>query len=673
MCGICGVYNAQSGEPVSRALIERMTRLIAHRGPDDGGSYFDGPVGLGFARLSIIDLAGGHQPMCNETGEIWNYQALRKELSEKGHQFRTSCDTETIIHTYEEFDTDCLKRLHGMFSFAIWDSRRRRLFLARDRAGKKPLYYTQINGNFIFASEIKSLLCHPLVKREADMQALSDFLSVRYVPAPATLFANIYKVLPGHWLRYENGTIQQQCYWDFTFGKVEQFPIKHYLKGIREHVYRAVEERMMADVPVGAMLSGGVDSSIITGIMSKLTSYNVKTFSVGFDHPEYSELPYARLVADHFGTDHHELIVKSADMIRYWPLLTWHRDEPVSEPSDLGVYLISKLARQYVKVVLSGEGGDELFAGYPKYVVDWLANYYLLLPSSMRDQFIMPMIERLPYHMRKLKMAARNLSQPAPQRWMSWFGIFNGPLKDRLLTEHVKAAVEPDASRAFRRLLEQNPQRDQLSSMLYLDTKIWLPDNLLMKGDKMTMAASLEARIPLLDHRLIEYAANIPSHLKITTLQAKYLLKRAFADFLPAPILTRKKMGFNVPTGIWFREGQREFITHLLLSERMRSRGYFNDQCVARMLHDHLAGRTNHQAQLFTLASLELWFRVFIDPAALTMPDISSAEMSGTERLVGSLSPMAPVESGGLHLGSAATQPIQKGALLWLHRPMHQG
>ena len=288
--------------------------------------------------------------------------------------------------------------------------------------------------------------------------------------------------------------------------------------------------------------------------------------------------------------------------------------------------------------MLSGEGGDELFAGYPKYVVDWLADYYQLLPASLRDQLITPMIECLPYQMRKLKMAARNLSQPTPQRWMSWFGIFNGALKDRLLSQSVKAASDPEACRAFRRLLEQNPQRDHLSSMLYLDTKIWLPDNLLMKGDKMTMAASLEARIPLLDYRLIEYTASIPSHLKIKTLQAKYLLKRAFADFLPAPILTRKKMGFNVPTGTWFREGQRELITRLLLSERMRSRGYFNNQFIADMLHDHCAGRTNYQAQLFTLASLELWFRVFIDPPQLVMPAISVAEMLDEERLVRSRS-----------------------------------
>lgn len=634
MCGICGVYNLQSEEPVSPELIEQMTHLISHRGPDEHDAYFDGNIGLGFARLSIIDLSGGHQPMCNETGdvwivfngEIWNYKTLRKELLEKGHDFHTNSDTETIIHAYEEYGIDCIARLHGMFGLAIWDGPRKRLLLARDRAGKKPLYYTRVQGNLLFASEIKSLLCHPQVKRQVDVQALADFLSVRYVPAPATLFANIYKVLPGHWLLCENETVREECYWDFSFGETDNRPVEEYVQGIRQHIHRAVEERLMADVPLGAMLSGGVDSSIITGVMSQLMNEPVKTFAVGFDVPGFSELPYARLVAKHFGTEHHELVVQCSDLTAYWPLLTWHRDEPVSEPSDLGVYMISKLARQHVKVVLSGEGGDELFAGYPKYVVDWMARYYHLLPTPIRDQVIMPLIDRLPYSMRKIKMAARTLSQPAPERWMNWFGVFNGSLKNNLLSDRTKACIDSDSSRVFRRWLQQNPQRDDLSSMLYLDTKIWLPDNLLMKGDKMTMAASLEARIPLLDYKLIEYAASIPSHIKTRPFQAKYLLKRAYADILPAPILTRKKMGFNVPTSTWFREGQRNIITRLLLSERSRSRDFLNDKYVSQLLHDHLEGRTQYPNQLFILASLELWFRIFIDSSHLEYPQGSIEE-----------------------------------------------
>jgi asparagine synthase (glutamine-hydrolysing) len=635
MCGICGVFNAHSEEPVSGEMIERMIDSISHRGPDDSGAYLDGPVGLGFTRLSIIDLSGGHQPMSNETGdvwlvfngEIWNYKELRKELIEKGHQFRTNSDTETIVHAYEEYGVDCVARLHGMFGFAIWDAPRKRLLLARDRAGKKPLYYTRVNGNVIFGSEIKSLLYHPDVKRQADPQALADFLSVRYVPGPATLFANVFKVLPGHWLLCEQNALREECYWDYTFSQTEPRPIEEYIQGIRQHVRRAVEERMIADVPVGALLSGGVDSSIVTGTMSQVTNQPIQTFAVGFDVEGYSELPYARLVADHFSTEHHELVVKCSDLSEYWPLLTWHRDEPVSEPSDLGVYLVSKLAREYVKVVLSGEGGDELFAGYPKYVVDWMARYYHVLPTPVRNKIITPILDKLPYSMRKLKTAARNLSQPVPQRWMSWFGIFNGQLKENILSDSVKATIDTDSSRVFRGWLEKNPQRDNLSSMLYLDTKIWLPDNLLMKGDKMTMAASLEARMPLLDYQLTEYAASIPSSAKVKPFKAKYLFKRAYVDFLPDAILTRKKMGFNVPTGTWFREGQRNLITRLLLSERARDRGYLNDAYVASLLRDHLEGKTNYEAQLFILASLELWFRVFIDSPDHVRPQISVEEL----------------------------------------------
>lgn len=631
MCGICGVYNVQSEEPVSQELVEKMTHLISHRGPDDSGIHLDSNVGLGFARLSIIDLDGGHQPMCNETGdiwlvfngEIWNYKTLRQELIEKGHHFRTNSDTEAIIHAYEEYGVDSIARLHGMFGLAIWDSPHKRLLLARDRVGKKPLYYTRVNGNLHFASEIKSLLSHPQVKRQADVQALADFLSVRYVPGPATLFANIYKVQPGHWLLCENDILREECYWDFTFGETEKHSTEEYISGIRRHIHRSIEERMMADVPLGAMLSGGVDSSIITGIMSQMMNEPVKTFSVGFDVPGFSELPYARLVSEHFGTEHHELMVKCADLTAYWPLLTWHRDEPVSEPSDLGVYLVSKLARQHVKVVLSGEGGDELFAGYPKYVVDQLATYYHLLPAPIRDKVITPMLYNLPYKMRKLKMAGRVLSEPAPQRWMSWFGVFNGPLKNNLLSESTKASIDSDSSRVFRRWLEQHPQRDNLSSMLYLDTKIWLPDNLLMKGDKMSMAAALEVRIPLLDYKLIEYAASIPSNSKMKLFQAKYLLKKAYADFLPASILTRKKMGFNVPIDVWFRGEQKNLLMQLLLSDRARSRGFLNNEFVAYLLRDHLEGRTNYGVQLFILASLELWFRIFIDSPHLESPQTS--------------------------------------------------
>ena len=628
MCGICGVWNVQSEQPVSSNSLQGMIQSISHRGPDDTGTYCSDNIGLGFTRLSIIDLQMGHQPMTNETrdiwlvfnGEIWNYQSLRLELLKRGHHFRTDSDTETIVHAYEEYGVDCVQHLNGMFGFAIWDDSRKRLFIARDRAGKKPLYYTQVDGDVLFASEIKTLFADPRVKRQVYPQALADFLSVRYVPGPATLFADIYKVQPGHWILFEQGSVTHHCYWDFTFDQTERRSSKEYMQGIKQHVYSAIEERLMADVPLGAFLSGGVDSSIIVGVMSQLTKQPVKTFSVGFDLPKYSELPYARLVADHFGTEHHELVVKNTDLMKYWPLLTWHRDEPVSEPSDLGVYLVSKLAREHVKVVLTGEGGDELFAGYPKYAFDWLAQYYHILPTPVRDQVIGRLITLLPYNMRKLKATAQTLSQPSPQRWMTWFGIFNGQLKEDILSPHLKASINLDASRAFRSLLEQHAQRDNLSSMLYLDTKTWLPDNLLMKSDKMSMAASLEARVPLLDYKLIEYAASIPSSEKMKPFQAKYLFKQSFADMLPQAVLTRKKVGFSVPTGVWFQQGQRDMMTQLLLSERTLERGFLNPTCVSRLIHDHMSGKTNYESQLFILASLELWFRIFIDPSNVAIP-----------------------------------------------------
>ena len=604
--------------------------ILEHRGPDEQGMHLQGEIGLGFRRLSMLDLATGQQPIANETedvwlvfnGEIWNYSLLRAELLARGHRFRSQGDAEVIVHAYEEYGVAALAHLHGMFALAIWDSRNRRLLLARDRVGKKPLYYTRVGGDLLFASEIKALFCDPRVHRQADIQALADFLSVRYVPGPATLFADIYKVQPGHWLLYEEGRVREECYWDFAFSPLEArqpYSTSTYLAGIREHIHRSVEERMLSDVPVGALLSGGVDSSIIVGLMSKISAQPVRTFAVGFDVPGFSELPYARLVAEHFGTVHHELMLTGDELTQAWPLLTWHRDEPVSEPSDLGVYLISRLARQYVKAVLSGEGGDELFAGYPKYMVDGLARYYHLLPSLLRHRLIAPLLERLPYSTRKLKTAVRALAEQPAQRWMNWFGIFHGSLKERLLAPGVQAQVDMNAARLFQRWLDQHPQRDNLSRMLYLDTKIWLPDNLLMKNDKMTMAASLEGRLPLLDEHLITYAASIPSHLKIHGWQTKYILKRAYADFLPAEILRRKKMGFNVPTGTWFREGQRGFMADLLLSERMRGRGLFDHACIEALVREHLNGRGNYQAQLFTLASLELWFRIFIDPPTFSL------------------------------------------------------
>jgi asparagine synthase (glutamine-hydrolysing) len=612
--------------------------MLAHRGPDDEGCYVQGIVGLGFQRLSILDLDGGHQPLSNETGEIWlvfngeiwNYKTLRETLRTCGHVFRTQGDAEVIVHAYEEYGTACFTRLHGMFGLAIWDARRGCLVLARDAVGKKPLYYVRTGGDLLFASEIKAFFSDPRVLRQVNAQALADYCSIRYVPGPATLFQHIYKVQPGHWISYDGANWQEECYWDFAFETLETrqpYPTATYLQGIRQHIQRAVEERLIGDAGVGTLLSGGVDSSIVATHMRQLCGRPIQTFAVGFDVPGYSELPYARHMALHLGCQHHELTLTGADLVAYWPLLTWYRDEPVSEPSDLGVYLIACLARQHVKVVLSGEGGDELFGGYPKYALDRLACFFHLLPAYARDTCVTAFCTYAPYHMRRLKLAVSTLAAPAPQRWLDWFGPFHPALKEKLLAPSLKNQVDMDASRLFQSWLSRHPQRDHLSRMLYLDTRVWLPDNLLMKLDKMTMAASLEGRTPLLDPHLLTYAASIPSHLKVHGWQTKYILKQAYADLLPPAILKRKKMGFNVPTGIWFRQ-QRAFLTRLLLSEQARSRGLFDHTCVEYLLHAHLQGQQNYQTQLFALASLELWFQVFIDPPRPVRPDISTREQA---------------------------------------------
>lgn len=491
MCGICGIANLVTGRPVQSAVLANMLNQLIHRGPDDGGTYCCSNVGLSARRLSIIDLDGGKQPVSNEAcniwlvlnGEIWNYRQLRETLRARGHIFRTECDSEVIVHAYEEYGTDCFARLHGMFALALWDERRQHFLLARDRQGKKPLYYTRVNGDLLFASEIKSLLYDPRVQRTVDAQALADSLSIRYVPGPATLFRGIYKFPQAHWLLYTADQWRCQKYWHLEFSPQiapARRSLVNYQAEIRRQITRAVEERMMADVPIGAFLSGGINSSIIVGEMSRHQS--VKTFAVGFAEPGYNELPYARLVSEHFHTEHHEVLVSGEDLINYWPLLTWHQDEPMCEPSALAMFLVARLARQHVTVALSGEGGDELFAGYPKYVLDSFSRYYQLLPEHMRNTLMAPILERLPYFMRKLSLAALALNEPVPRRWINWFGTFSDSLKRQLLTPAWQSRVEMDAGRIFSEILARSPQPDDLASMLYLDTVVWLPDDLLMKN-----------------------------------------------------------------------------------------------------------------------------------------------------------------------------------------------
>jgi asparagine synthase (glutamine-hydrolysing) len=489
----------------------------------------------------------------------------------------------------------------------------------------QPVYQApQARLEWLLGSEIKSVLAHPAVRRAPDWQSIADFLTVRYVPGAATLFENIRKVLPGHWLACDEHGPRDQCYWDVEFGSVEKRREDEYIDGIRTRVQQAVEDRMVADVPVGAVLSGGVDSSVVTGIMSRLSDHTVKTFSVGFDAEGFNELPYARLAAQHFNTEHHEVVVRARDLAWWWPTLTWHRDEPVCESADIGRYLVARVARQHVKVAMTGDGGDEVFAGYPKYVFDHLARYYRMLPVPVRAGIFGPQTRQLSYTMRRTKLAAEALSQPSLERWVAWFGVFSGDQLNKLLAPGLKSSVNLDGTVTFRELLGSHPQRDELSSMLYLDTKFWLPDNVLMSGDKMAMAASVETRQPLLDYRLIEYAASIPSSMKIRGGNMKHLFKRAFRDLLPEPIARRQETGFQAPISAWLRVDLRDIVVELLLSDRARDRGLFNGDVVALLLREHLAGKTDHGLQLFLLASLEMWCRIFIDRESLLRPHADS-------------------------------------------------
>jgi len=621
MCGIAGIYNT-SGEPVSPQVLARMTRLLEHRGPDDEGYWIDGAVGLGHRRLSIIDLETGHQPLSNEDGSLWivyngevyNYLELRPSLAARGHRFRTASDTEVIVHLYEEKGPGCLEELRGMFAFALWNAKDRTLFLARDRIGIKPLFYALLPHTILFASEIKSLLAHPDLAAEIDYPSLLDYLSFRYVPAPRTLFKNIYKLKPGHSLSVRNGTVVESRYWDVfdDHGRPDErlCGFDAAKERLRTLVEEAVRLRLRSDVPLGAFLSGGIDSSTLVGIMSTLVDAPIQTFSVGFEDPRFDELPFARAVAKHFHTIHREVVVRPEDIPRHLPTLIRHRDAPVSESSDVALYLVSQLARESVKVVLSGEGGDELFAGYAKYLIEPIVPYFQRIPEWLARGLVSRPVDRLPASYRALKSAVRSMGlRDETQRFVSYFASVDLAERSQILSDEFLEALgrerHPDV---FAHYMAQVRGRSPLERMFYGDMKLWLPDNLLERGDRITMAASLEGRVPLLDHKLVEFAARLPFSWKKGVLEGKRILKEAFRDMLPRAILHRKKVGFTVPVRTWFREELWEWLRGTLLSEDARGRGIFRSAQVEDVLARHASGKGDFSKQLWMLLNLELWF-----------------------------------------------------------------
>ena len=628
MCGISGKLYFDPTRSVEREVLERMNAVLAHRGPDDAGIYCDGPIGLAHRRLSIIDLSpAGHQPMSNEDGTIWivfngeiyNFQSLRPDLLHRGHRFRSNTDTEVILHLYEDHGTDCLRFLRGMFAFALWDGPRRQLFLARDRLGKKPLSYQQDAQGLRFASEVKAILQDSEVAARPDPVGISHYLTYGYVPGSGSAFLGVRKLPPGHYLTWRDGRTEVVRYWRLRRDQKQERPEEEWCQEILARLEEAVRLRMISDVPLGAFLSGGIDSSAVVALMSRAGAGPVKTFSIGFEEPEYDELKYARQVAERFGTEHHELVVRP-DAVAILPKLAWHYDEPFADSSAVPTYYVAQMTRQYVTVALNGDAGDESFGGYDRYVANLLAASFDRWPGAgLLRHAIRCGLRFLPQSGTRTSLLYRGrrfldgLTETPERRYARWFCHFHGDRKAELCTPEFLAAGGEDALEVLLAAYRQSDAPDFGDAMLGVDAGLYLPDDLLVKVDIASMAHSLEARSPFLDHEFMEFAATIPFELKVRGQVKKYILKRALAGLLPERILHRPKMGFGVPIDHWLRHELREVVYETLLGSRAVSRGYFQVRTVRRMLDEHMQGKAGWHYLLWNLLMLELWHRTYID------------------------------------------------------------
>src|SRR5882724_9198774 len=632
MCGITGFIDLWSARTkVERSergrRLDQMCQIIRHRGPDDQGVFVKEGVALGMRRLSIIDLAGGHQPISGEdgsativfNGEIYNFRELKEQLVSQGHVFKTSSDTEAIVHAYEQYGASCVDHLRGMFAFAIWDERLQALFVARDRTGKKPLYYTTtLNGTFVFGSELKALLEHPDVERETDPEALDAYLTLGYVPDPLSIFKGIRKLPPGHYLYLTKGGVKVSEYWDFQFEPSEPRTENDYLDELRALLDESVRIRLVSDVPLGAFLSGGIDSSTVVALMARHMGQPVKTFSIGFHEDSYNELEYARLTAKKFGTDHHEFFV-TPEICDIVDELAWHFDEPFADSSAIPTYMVSKLAREHVTVVLSGDGGDELFAGYTRYLVDRKRSAFSLMPGSVRRGVMRPLTSHLP-HGTIGRNFIHNVSLDPIDRYLDSVSVFTRLNKESLYTSEFRAQLGGTdwVTSCFHKSAASVRTGNALDRLLYLDSKTYLPGDIMTKVDRMSMAVSLEARAPLLDHKLIDFVTRIPASLKLAGLETKHLFKRAVADIVPEEILNRPKQGFGVPVQEWINVQLRDRMHEVLSDSRTRQRGYVNPQYLDVLLDEHERGRRDHSTSLWALLMLELWHRRFVDDSRET-------------------------------------------------------
>ncbi len=631
MCGICGIVNL-AREPVAhRERIDRMSAQLEHRGPDSHGKFELPHLALAIRRLSIIDLLTGDQPLSNESGdvtlvfngEIYNYRELREELLRRGHRFKTHSDGEVIVHLYEERGPDFVRELNGMFSIALWDDRAKRLVLARDRAGEKPLYYWQRDHTLVFASEIKALFEYPGIGRSLDREALDQYFFYGYFPTPRSVYGEIKKLPAAHRLVAECGRMRLEAYWRLEDslrppGRPPVTPREEQalVAELRGRLREASVSRLVSDVPLGVFLSGGIDSSTIVATMSELTPGNVNTFSVAFPDKTFNEEAYANFVARHFRTRHHVLAADEASMRKALLSLADHLDEPVADPAVIPTYLLSCFARQHIKVALSGEGSDELFGGYPTYLGARLAQYYLRLPRFLRRQFFDRLKRFLPVSSTAvpkglfLRRFLTHAERDPAERHHIWFGMFSPAELDQLYSPEWRGPDAPSA-RIFSplaRVLEGARFDDTLAEVLYLDYRMYLEDNLLVKIDRASMACSLELRTPFLDHRLVEFAAGLPSELKVRRFELKYILKKAVEPWLPPKIVYRQKRGFSVPIARWMREELRPLLDETLGEEKLKRQGMFNVPFVRGLLREHWAGRADHRKTLWTLLSFQRWY-----------------------------------------------------------------
>jgi asparagine synthase (glutamine-hydrolysing) len=639
VCGISGIVSAGRKD-----VVVAMTEALAHRGPDGSGYYRDDRIALGQRRLSIIDLATGDQPIGNETddiqlicnGEIYNSPELRRRLLAAGHRFKTQTDVEVILHLYEDLGVECVKELRGMFAFAIWDRRSGSLFLARDHMGQKPLFYCQTGQDFLFASEVKGILASGLVRRQVDLDGLWHYVSMRFLPDRYSLFKGIEKLPAGTWLLRQNGSVTIERYWQLSFANQPSRREEQVIDELDALLRETVEMHLLSDVRVGSFLSGGIDSSLIAALMATVSDETVPTFSIGVKEQGFNELPYARSVAGRYGMEAHEKVVE-ADLFRLIPAMVYHMDEP-ADPFGAGVYLVSGVAREAVKVVLTGDGGDESFAGYDRFVGQRLLDYYCVLPAWFRRNLVRRIVERIPE-----SFGYKSVAQKA--RWLNEMSLFTQEeryahsmsflrftqaAKQELFTAGARQGIEDyDSLEKILSLFRSDEVDHVVDRMLYTDLMTRMPDHLLMTVDRMAMAHSLETRSPLVDYKVVEYAASIPGGLKLKGNQLKYILRKVAARYLPRDLIDRRKQGFGFPLAIWMRTELRDFVRNLFAESRFVELGIFERAYVQRLVDEHIAGKVDHNYRLWLLINLEVWYRMFFE--GMSIP----AMQQDIERLMG--------------------------------------